>query len=56
MVELLIEKGLTVPRCLMLELDELPYNDVDRLKTVFGAEKLINATTAIRGLWELKSD
>ena len=54
--EVLSGKGLAIPRTLMLELDELPYNDVERLKNVFGAQKLLNATTAIRRLREVKSD
>lgn len=56
MVEILREKELPVPRSLMLELDELPYTDVERLKSVFGIEKLTNATVAIRRLREIKSD
>lgn len=56
MVEILREKELPVPRSLMLELDELPYTDVERLKSVFGVEKLNNATAAIRRLREIKSD
>ncbi len=56
MVEILREHDLPVPRSLMLELDELPYTDVERLKSVFGIEKLTNATAAIRRLREIKSE
>lgn len=56
MVEILLEKGFAVPHNLMIEVDELPYTEVERLKSVFRVEKLINATAAIRRLREIKSE
>jgi Xaa-Pro aminopeptidase len=56
MVDILHENGLAIPHNLMIEVDELPYTEVERLKSVFGVEKLINATSAIRQLREIKSE
>ncbi|OJX89805.1 MAG: peptidase M24 [Paludibacter sp. 47-17] len=55
-VEFLNEKGMALPRNLMVEVDELPYSEVERLKMVFGVDKLSNATAAIRRLREIKSE
>lgn len=54
-IETLTEKGLALPRQLMLELDELPYSDVVRLQNIFQPERLLNATTVVRQLRAVKS-
>jgi Xaa-Pro aminopeptidase len=54
--EILLQHGLSLPRQLMLELDELPYNDVIRLQSIFQPNKLLNCTAAIRKLRSVKSE
>lgn len=53
--EILLQHGFSLPRQLMLELDELPYNEVIRLQTIFQTEKLLNCTAAIRKIRSVKS-
>lgn len=54
-IETLLAHQQEPPRSLLLELDELPYNEVIRLQSVFQPEKLLNATTLIRLLRSVKS-
>ena len=55
-IETMDQRGISRPKVLMLELDELPYNDVVRLQTIFGSEKTLNATTALRKVRSIKSE
>lgn len=53
--DLLREYGIRVPEKLLLETDELPYNDCMRICKAFGCEKPGNATKALRSLRSIKS-
>ncbi len=54
--DLLNEQGIPMPANLMLELDELPYNEVLRLQAVFQPASLLNATAVIRAIRSVKSE
>lgn len=54
--DLLNEQGISLPTNLMLELDELPYNEVVRLQSVFHPAKLMNATSVVRKIRSVKSE
>jgi len=54
--EILLQHGYQLPKHLMLELDELSYNDVMRLQNIFQTVKLLNCTAAIRKLRSVKSE
>lgn len=51
----LAERGLSIPKRLMLEADELTYNEYIRLSQVFNAEELGNATSFIKRLRMVKT-
>ncbi len=53
--EILIKKGMVLPHTLMLELDELPYNEIVRLQSVFIPEQTLNATATLRKVRSVKS-
>ncbi|MDD2797454.1 MAG: Xaa-Pro peptidase family protein [Bacteroidales bacterium] len=53
---LLAERGIALPKTLLLETDELSYNEIARLQTAFSATKLLNATTLLRAVRTIKSD
>jgi len=53
--EILIKEGVALPQTLMLELDELPYNEVIRLQSVFIPEQTLNATATLRKVRTIKS-
>jgi Xaa-Pro dipeptidase len=55
-IEILSQKGLPVPQTIMLELDELPYNDVVRLQSIFLPEQTLNATATLRKVRSFKSE
>lgn len=46
--EILVEKGIPLPRTLMLEADELSYNDYIRLERIFAPAKCVNGTVLLR--------
>ena len=54
--EILDKEGIAQPKALMLELDELPYNEVVRLQSIFQAPQTLNATTALRKVRSIKSE
>lgn len=54
-VEELAKKNLPLPKNLMLELDELTYNEIIRLQTIFTPEKTLNATAVLRKVRTIKS-
>lgn len=54
-VERLQELGLPVPRRLLLELDELTYSEVNRLRGIFMPDELLNATSLLRKIRSVKS-
>ena len=54
--EILAELSVNMPENLMIELDELSYNDVVRLQSIFQPNKMLNATATIRKLRTIKSD
>lgn len=54
-VEILAEKEIALPRSIMIELDELTYNDVVRLQSIFMPEQTLNATTTLRKVRTIKS-
>jgi Xaa-Pro aminopeptidase len=53
--EIIIKEGVALPQTLMLELDELPYNEVIRLQSVFIPEQTLNATATLRKVRTIKS-
>jgi len=53
--EILAKEGIALPQTLMLELDELPYNEVVRLQSVFIPEQTLNATATLRKIRTIKS-
>lgn len=53
--EILAEKGIVLPKTLMLELDELSYNEVTRLQSIFTPEQTFNATAIVRKVRTVKS-
>lgn len=54
-IEILTEQKQPLPKTLLLELDELPYNDILRLQSVFQPASLLNASTLIRQIRSIKS-
>jgi len=54
--EILVAGGNPLPKTLLLETDELTYNDVMRLQSVFSPEKTLNATSVLRLVRTVKSD
>lgn len=55
MAEQFAECGIPLPEKLLLEADELTYNDYVRLKTIFNPKETANATTFMRALREIKT-
>lgn len=55
MPELFAAHGLKMPGKLLLEADELTYNDYVRLQNIFNPKEIANATTLIRTLREIKT-
>lgn len=55
MPELFAAHGLKMPEKLLLEADELTYNDYVRLQNVFNPKETANATSLIRTLREIKT-
>lgn len=55
MPELFVAHGLKMPDKLLLEADELTYNDYVRLQNVFNPKETANATALIRTLREIKT-
>lgn len=55
MVEIFAERGIKMPDKLLLEADELTYNDYIRLQSVFQPKETGNATTLMRTLREIKT-
>lgn len=47
-VEILNEQGIALPNALMLEGDELPFNEYNRLAAMFPEAKVVNGTPIIR--------
>lgn len=54
-IEILSAEQQVLPKTLLLELDELPYNDIVRLQSIFQPALLLNATTLLRQLRSVKS-
>jgi Xaa-Pro dipeptidase len=54
--EILNKEGIVLPRTILLELDELPYNDVIRQQSIFLPEQTLNATATLRKVRSIKSD
>lgn len=55
MAELFAAHGLKMPEKLLLEADELTYNEYIRLQTIFHPKETANATAVIRGLRRIKT-
>lgn len=55
MAEQFAECGIPLPEKLLLEADELTYNDYVRLKAIFNPKETANATTFMRALREIKT-
>ncbi len=53
---LLEAKGISIPKHILLEADQLTYNDFIRLQAVFNPEKTSNATTLLRQIRSIKTD
>ncbi len=53
---MLADKGISAPRHLLLEGDQLTYNDFIRLQAAFNPEKTGNATVLLRQVRSLKTD
>jgi len=49
-------KGINAPKHILLEADQLTYNDYVRLQAVFNPEKTSNATTLLRQIRSIKTD
>ncbi len=56
MSELFPEYGIPMPKKLLMEADELTYNDYLRLEAVFQPEETANATSLLRTLRSVKTD
>jgi len=54
--EILLQQDIALPQALMLELDEMPYNDIVRLQFIFRPTETLNATTAVRSVRAIKSE
>lgn len=55
MVELFAARGLKMPEKLLLEADELTYNDYIRLQAIFAPKETANATTLMRTVRQIKT-
>lgn len=55
MAEFFAAHGLKMPEKLLLEADELTYNEYIRLQTIFHPKETANATAIIRGLRRIKT-
>lgn len=55
MAELFVSHGLEMPEKLLLEADELTYNDYIRLQKIFNPKETGNATTMMRELRRIKT-
>lgn len=55
-VEYLNERGISLPRTLLIESDVLPYTDVVRLMSVFTIENIVSASYLMRRLRSEKTD
>ncbi len=53
---LLKSRGIKIPKHILLEADQLTYNDYLRLQVVFNPEKISNATTLLRQMRSVKTD
>jgi len=54
--EILLQQDIALPQALMLELDEMPYNDIVRLQSIFRPTETLNGTTAVRSVRAIKSE
>lgn len=55
MAELFAAHGLKMPEMLLLEADELTYNDYMRLQAIFNPKETANATALMRNLRQIKT-
>ncbi|WP_293713240.1 Xaa-Pro peptidase family protein [uncultured Parabacteroides sp.] len=55
MAEIFAARGIKMPEKLLLEADELTYNDYIRLQSIFNPKETGNATTLMRTLREIKT-
>lgn len=53
--EIFADRGIPMPEKLLLEADELTYNDYIRLQSIFNPKETGNATTWMRNLREIKT-
>jgi Xaa-Pro aminopeptidase len=53
---ILNERGIALPKTLLLETDELSYNEIIRLQTALSAEKILNGTSILRAVRTIKSN
>ena len=53
--EIFAARGIKMPEKLLLEADELTYNDYIRLQSIFNPKETGNATTLMRTLREIKT-
>jgi Xaa-Pro aminopeptidase len=53
--EILAENGISLPKTILLETGELPYNDIIRLQTAFRPEKTGDGTALIRKVRSIKT-
>lgn len=53
--EIFVDRGIPMPEKLLLEADELTYNDYIRLQSIFNPKETGNATTWMRNLREIKT-
>ena len=52
---ILSERNIALPKTLLLETDELTYNEVIRLQTALSAKRILNGTTILRAIRSIKS-
>ncbi|RHJ81492.1 Xaa-Pro peptidase family protein [Parabacteroides sp. AM08-6] len=55
MAELFASRNIEMPKRLLLEADELTYNDYMRLQTIFNPKETVNATTLMRTIRQIKT-
>ncbi|MDR0744933.1 MAG: Xaa-Pro peptidase family protein [Mediterranea sp.] len=55
-IEILKEQGLPTPETIMLEGDELPFNEYNRLAAMFPESKVVNGTPIIRQARSVKTE
>ncbi len=53
---LLKQRDIEIPKCLLLEGDQLTYNEFIRLQNIFNPEKIGNATVLLRQVRSVKTD